>query len=414
MCRNFLIGGEMILILVLLFSINICAQDFEIKSLKTYSNANESSFPIIDYGDEYQHKITIEFDLDSDYQPFLNIVFKFCDKNWTPYDNIFLVNQGHNVERNLWYEKLPNNIKGASYHFKKSFPSQDVWFPFSGKWIFYITDNQDENIIYASGKFIVVYPGLKLDAKIKKSRLEGENANPSTRTITLETSFNMPDSLFSSNIDEIEIIENQKIYDPVIINRDPYNNYRYYEWDGANRFTFIAKDIFPGNEYRQVDLRDYNYFNSKKVNANKGGIETPHSNVRYYRDYNGGSVLTNYKSEYADYLDVTFKLKMPSDFKRKIFLVGAFNDWDIWYDYELNYNNGIYEISTELKRGVYDYQYVTADEINGSITNLDWTEIEGNNWETDNEYHVFLYYKEPERGNYDRLLGYIKILSGGL
>lgn len=404
----------MIRILFLFLSINIFAQDFEIKSLRTYRTGSETSFPVINYGNGNPSKITIEFDIDSDYQPFLNIVFKFCDKNWQPYNNIFLVNQGHNVERNLWFDKLPNNIKGASYHFKKSFPSQDVWFPFSGKWMYYITDNQDENIIYASGKFLVVYPGVKLNASIKRARLEGENASSATRTFTVKADFVLPDSLFSTNVDEIEIIENQKIYDPVIIDRDLYNNYRYYDWDGANRFTFVAKDVFPGNEYRQVDNRDHNIFNSKKVNAQRDAIETTQNNPRYYRDYNGGSVLTNFKSEYAEYLDVTFKLRMPSNFKRKIFLVGAFNDWDIWYDYEMQNNDGLFETTAELKRGSYDYQYVSAEEVNGSITNLNWIELEGNNWETDNEYHVLLYYKEPERGSYDRLLGYVKISSGGL
>ena len=404
----------MIKILFLLLSINIFAQDFEIKSLKTYRAGIETSFPVIDYGDGNSTKITIEFDIASDYQPFLNIVFKFCDKNWKPYDNIFLVNQGHNFERNLYFEKLPNDVTGARYHFKENFPSQDVWFPFSGKWIYFITDSQDESIVYASGKFIVVYPGLKLDARIKRARLEGKPASQATRTFTLETSFVLPDSLFSTNVDEVEIIENQKIYDPVIIDRDPYNEYRYYDWDGANRFTFVAKDIFPGNEYRQVDLRDHNIFNTKEVNAQRDVVETSQSNSRYYRDLNGGSVLTNYNNRYADYLDVTFKLRMPSNFKKKIFLVGAFNEWDIWYDYEMENNGGLFETKAELKRGIYDYQYVTAEVINNEITNLNWIELEGNNWETDNEYHILLYYNEPERGNYDRLLGYVKISSGGL
>ena len=404
----------MIRILFLLLSINIFAQDFEIKSLKTYTAGNEASFPVIDYGSVNPSKITIEFDIASDYEPFLNIHFKFCNKNWEPYDNIFLVNQGHDFERNLYFEKLPNDVTGARYHFKKNFPSQDVWFPFSGKWMYSITDSQDEDIVYESGKFIVVYPGLKLNARISRARLEGENASPATRTFTLETSFVLPDSLFPTNIDEVEIIENQKIFDSIIIDRDPYNKYRYYDWDGANRFTFVAKDIFPGNEYRQVDLRDHNIFNTKEVNAQRDVIETSQSNSRYYRDLNGGSVLTNYNNRYADYLDVTFKLRMPSNFKKKIFLVGSFNEWDIWYDYEMKNNGGLFETTAELKRGIYDYQYVTAEVVNNQITNLDWIELEGNNWETDNEYHILLYYKEPEKGNYDRLLGYVKISSGRL
>lgn len=401
-------------ILFFLLSINILAQDFDLKSLKTYSAGDESSFPVIDYGESSHSKITIEFDLDSDFQPFLSIVFKFCDKNWEPYDNIFLVNQGHNTERNLYFEKLPNTVTGARYHFKKNFPSQDVWFPFSGKWMYFITDSQDESIVYAAGKFIVVYPALNLNVKLKRARLEGKNASSLTRTFTLETNFVLPDSLYTTNIQDVEIIENRKIYDPIIIDKDPYKEYRYYDWDGGNRFTFVAKDIFPGNEYRQVDLRDHNIFSSNDVNAQRDVIETPQTNRRYYPDLNGGSVLTNFKDRYADYMNVTFKLRMPSNFKKRIFLVGAFNDWDIWYDFEMKNKNGLYQTTVELKRGKYDYQYVSAEIINNEITNLNWLELEGNNWETQNEYHVLLYYNEPDRGNYDRLIGYLKISSGGL
>ena len=203
---------KLFLLFSISLSINLCAQDFEIKSLKTYRTGNETSFPVINYADENPSKITIEFDIDSDYQPFLSIVFKFCDKNWQPYDNIFLVNQGHNVERNLWFERLPNNINGARYHFKKTFPSQDVWFPFSGKWMYFITDSQNENEIYASGKFLVVYPGLRLNAKLQRGSLEGVNASWQSRTYTLSASFVLPDSLFVQNVDEVEIIENQKYF----------------------------------------------------------------------------------------------------------------------------------------------------------------------------------------------------------
>ena len=67
----------------------------------------------------------------------------------------------------------------------------------------------------------------------------------------------------------------------------------------------------------------------------------------------------------------------------------------------------------KLKRGIYDYQYVTADlNDDYSIENESWIELEGNDWKTKNEYYIFLYYNSPEIGDYDKIIGYTQINSG--
>jgi len=72
---------------------------------------------------------------------------------------------------------------------------------------------------------------------------------------------------------------------------------------------------------------------------------------------------------------------------------------------------GRFTKSLLLKRGAYDYQYVTADIINGEIKNADWQYLEGNSWETSNEYHIFVYYTDPNYGGYDKIIGYKKIIT---
>jgi hypothetical protein len=60
-----------------------------------------------------------------------------------------------------------------------------------------------------------------------------------------------------------------------------------------------------------------------------------------------------------------------------------------------------------LKQGYYDYQYAVLP--NGE-TIASTTPIEGDHWETKNQYTVFVYYREkvPE---YDRLVGYSRFNS---
>lgn len=411
MCRNFLI-----LILLLSLITDIKADDFVVKSLRVYSSESEISFPIIDNSDILKKSITIEFDIQGNYAPNLNIVFKFCDKDWNPYDNAFLTNFIYNTEYNLWLERLPLRVTGACYHYSGKFPNNNVIFPFSGKWKFFIVDTQNPKKIYGEGKFYVVSPEVKLNVTITKNRIESEIPEIAAlgRIITINTFFTLPDTLFESNIKLVEIIENQKISYPIRIYRDYLTDKNYYEWNGSNKFLFIAREIKPGNEYRQTDLRDTNRFYQKNVNAQYDGIETSNFFKKGNRDFNGGSILTNYKNNYAEYLNVTFRIRPPENINSSVFLVGAFNNWQVLPEYEMFDDNGLLNITIELKRGIYDYQYVTADIDNEVIKNINWQILEGNFWETENDYHIFLYYQTPENGGYDKIMGYKKINSGGL
>ncbi len=85
----------------------------DIKTLKAYRMEDETSLPVITSDGE----LTIEFDVNSNVEPNLNIVFKFCDKNWNPVDNLFLQNYGENVAYNLDFVLLPFTVQGSTLSF---------------------------------------------------------------------------------------------------------------------------------------------------------------------------------------------------------------------------------------------------------------------------------------------------------
>ena len=72
---------------------------------------------------------------------------------------------------------------------------------------------------------------------------------------------------------------------------------------------------------------------------------------------------------------------------------------------------GVYSITIPLKRGIYDYQYVAADIKNGQIENADWLILEGNTWSNTKEFDVFLYYNEQDKGGYERIIGYKRVMT---
>lgn len=391
------------------------SQDIVIKSLQVYKNNNQTQLPVIIFAKDFQDKLTIEFDVKSDDPPNLMAVFKFCDRNFYLYQNLFLANNGKDRGYNLNYSILPNTVEEANYHYKGVFPTKKdfVSFPFSGNWIFYITETNDTSKVYASGKFYVVFPEVLLNSSIVTDKLEGTDLFPTDlkNTFNVTTNFEIQNELYPGYISEVRIIENHKIYYPIIIDRVYNTLVRQYYWDANRKFTFTARDIKPGNEYRQLNFMDVNRFNSKDVSAQYDGIEYSRFFQQGDKDINGGEILKKFNNKYADYLNVNFTFRSPEKNYGDIYLVGSFNNWLVSNNYKMNRDDDLYSIKLNLKRGIYDYQYVAAVGNNKGNISYDWQIFEGNSWDTTNEYHIFLYYNDPELGGYDRIIGYTLVKS---
>jgi len=223
------------------FAVQIFAADVEIKSLKAYKTGNPIALPI--------NEITIEFDIKTEETPNLNIVFRFCNKNWQPYESVFLTNYGKNTARQLSFTNLPVSISEADYHFKDSYPNKDISFPFLGKWKFFVTDAFDTSIVYAEGKFFVLEDLIPLYPKITKDRIDSDFSLPinMNKTFRITTSFLLDDFFYPSQVEEVQIIENWKLDYPIVIDKEKENRQlRYYEWNGNKEFAFIARDVRPG------------------------------------------------------------------------------------------------------------------------------------------------------------------------
>lgn len=416
MRRNILVLLKITAVLILLIQMKAYASELEIKTLRVYSTGDETSFPIIDSSDKTKNSITIEFDIDAEFIPNLNILFYFCDSEWNITDNVFLTNPISNKETNISLNTAPPNLSGVAYHYSGKFPDNNVKFPFSGKWKFLIVDAHDNNLVYDSGKFFVVYPEVKLDAVTARENLESNVSElmEKERSISITTNFTLPDSLISFNITKLELINNRKLDYSISVGRTTYTTDAYVDWDGASKFSFVARNLSPGNYYRQTDIRDIGKYTYPLANSKFGEIEVSNFFTRLHKDFRGGSYLLNYKNENAEYLNVEFRIRPPENIKQSIFLVGSFTNWRVLPEFEMYDDKGLMNISVPLKRGVYDYQYVTGELINNEVKNIDWIVLEGNFYETVNEYYIFLFYKSTDYGGYDKIIGYKKLKTGSL
>ncbi len=389
----------------------IAAQEnISIKSLIAYPGNDVTSLPVIT-----DNGLTVEFDVQANDVPQLSFVFRFCDKNWTPTGNLFLANHGHNIFNNPDYDVLPVTVKEARYHFKESFPDKrgDISFPWSGKWMYFITDTYDTSKVYASGRFVVIEGTVPMNVSLTKEKLEDKTYFPTELAyiFNITSEINLPQKYHPMFVDHLEIIENHKTEYPYVVDRSFNTNQRQFYWDGDRKFTFTIRDIRPGNEYRQTDIRNYNKYTGETVKAQFDGLEYSRFFEEGPPDLNGGEILLNYKNDYATYKNVVFSIRPSDPVYSDIFLVGAFNNWIVEPGYKMNEQGGIYSLTIPLKRGIYDYQYVIGEVSGNTVKDIDWYTLEGNSWDTSNYYYVFLYYNDPDLGGYDHIIGYARIFS---
>ena len=194
-------------------------------------------------------------------------------------------------------------------------------------------------------------------------------------------------------------------------------------WDSRHQLIFPA-----GKEYRQFDIRTLGFGNKEVddiyVRGQTVTVDLIPDIPRRYKiyfddpDFNGQYVIMDQddlarlgqnrsiaESQYrSEYCKVNFFLESKSDLEDKeIYITGALTNWDCREENKMTYNSetGMFEGSLYLKQGVYDYKYVVknGDKIGDGST------IDGNWYESDNNYSILLYYR-PFAARYDRLIGF--------
>ncbi len=136
-------------------------------------------------------------------------------------------------------------------------------------------------------------------------------------------------------------------------------------------------------------------------------------NYNYDEDANGGSILRNAEyddeditSEYA-FVHFTLKAGEPLD-GGDVYICGSWTNgtWDEQCLMQWDEANGEYIGVAYLKQGYYNYQYRQMGQDGKGTT----ASTDGNFHETENEYAIYVYYRQPG-GRYDRLVSYSTISS---
>ena len=184
-------------------------------------------------------------------------------------------------------------------------------------------------------------------------------------------------------------------------------------------YNFIDDLVFDGgNEFRSFDIKSLRYQSERIAHLDFDGVDEQvylHIDERrtfkqFVRsdDLNGKFFLEKEGTEYSDiesdyaYVHFTIPYSHPL-VNGNLYIFGELTDWDFIEEAKLayDYENHLYQTSLYLKQGFYNYAYVFLED---GFEGGDMTLIEGNHWDTNNEYIILVYYREPGL-HYDQMIG---------
>jgi hypothetical protein len=189
---------------------------------------------------------------------------------------------------------------------------------------------------------------------------------------------------------------------------------------------FNLENNFPGgNEFRTFSTRSvkFNDINIDKISIQpdfaevylKRDVSTNNQAYALYPDIDGQFVVELYETKTKevepDYIFTNFTLDTKGLVPGRVFVVGAFNNYELSPESELLFDpeTNTYRLKTLLKQGYYNYRYAFLPK--GSRVS-DEIFFEGSHFATQNVYDFIVYYRPPGART-DMVIGYKSINING-
>ncbi|MDP5202478.1 DUF5103 domain-containing protein [Flavobacterium sp. DG2-3] len=378
---------------------------YNIKTVSFIQNGSNVT-PIFELGSSFTFQFDDLFGNEANY--YFEIVH--CDYNWIPTqipktDYVL----GMDNQRITDFSNSFNTLQVYT-HYRLSFPNQFTQqLRLSGNYMLKIL-NEDREVVF-SRKFILFENHCTVGAQVKRSR----NLSNIDYKQNLDFTILSNDIAFQTPLQNVKVLllQNGNFHTEIknIVPQYTIGNQLIYKYDketqfwGGNEFLYFEnKDIrAASNNVAKIGSNNDIYNAFLYTNAARGNqIYT------LYEDVNGNFVVKNINGSNndieADYAWVYFSLSAPAfRMNKDIYITGMFNNYSLSPEYKMDYNNdkGVFEKAIMIKQGFTNFQYTVADK-KGAI---DFENaIDGNFYQTENEYTILVYYKEAT-DRYQRVIG---------
>ena len=378
---------------------------FNIKTVSFVQN-NQNVVPVFQLADPFQLQFDDLFGNDSSY--FYEIIH--CDYNWNPSDlqkRDYL--QGFDNQR-IQESSSSFNCLQIYTHYRLNLPNSNTQLKISGNYILKIL-NEDKEVVF-SRKFMVYEDLVSVPIQVKRARNVTNLDSKHNLEFTIKSNvINFQNPL--KNIKTV-LLQNGKLQTAIhnIAPQFTIGNDLVYKYDAPTQFWAGNEFLYFDNKEIRVASNNISRIDSQKeIYSSYLFTNEARANSNYYnwQDVNGNFVVRRLFAENseieADYSWVYFSLSAPlfrsSD--GTIYVTGMFNNYALTQENKMEYNTekGVYEKAILIKQGFINYEY-TAEQVNGNIDSEN--AIDGNFFQTENEYTVLVYYKE-NTDRYTRIIG---------
>ncbi len=361
--------------------------------------------------DGLDDRLVIGFDGMGDEREYLRYSIYHCDANWRLSDladsEVF---DGFNYADVEDYAFSRGTITHY-VHYTISLPNEAFSFRLSGNYLLRVYPENEPEEVLLQARFMVSEGAVGVGGSVS-SRTDIDY-NASHQQVAVNVDLRKYPVRDPYNDLTLRIIQNGRNDNTVTFRHPTRVNGTTLSYEHMPRLIFPA-----GNEYRRMEAVSTSY---PGMGVDMITFEEPYYNIwlatdrprlagpyRFDRTQHGRFFVREYNSTSsdteADYVPVHFSLDLSLIPDAEVYLDGDFTHraFDSASRMDYNPSTGRYEKTMMLKQGAYNYQYLADPPV---------SDIEGNFYQTVNEYLVLVYYRAPGE-RHDRLIGSGVLYSG--
>lgn len=387
----------------------------DFRTLQTKINGSDMQAPVITL--DGADVLEIHFDELADQNRYLRFRLVHCNAFWQPDQLIESEYMASFNEATIDDYRYSQATLTHYVHYTITIDPQSQMRPLlSGNYLVQVFDESDPDTILLQSRFSVVEPHIVTNARLSSRTDVDTNEEHQQLSIAIT-----PDGINLENPMAnviVRVTQNSRIDNVVTLRTPSRMDSRTLVYDHNPLLIFPA-----GNEYRRMEVVSTRYPGMGVATISFAhpyyhallATDTPRAkqSYAYDRTQHGRFRIRDYDSDDSDteaeYVVVHFSLEAPYTRRGNYYLDGDFTNRLFNSDSQLIFNpaTGLYEAALLLKQGAYNYQYLYLP--NGS-QKASTAEIEGNKYQTTNEYLIYTYYR-PHGARYDRLIGVAQVAT---
>jgi hypothetical protein len=385
-----------------------------IQTLRVSVAGEPLSDPVIELNGSRQ--VEINFDaLEQNANRFAYSI-EHCDAGWNR--STLLPVEYMNGFAGLPVDDFANSIATSTQYanYRLRLPNDEVQLKVSGNYAVRIYRENEPGRILLTACFSVVEPLVTIRAEISGNTLNDFNDKHQQLNFFIDPK-NLPVAYPQTDL-KLFVYQNRRRDNAasglkptaILSNRLVYDRNSSLIFEAGNeyrRFEFLS------HAYNGMGVRDIQFHNPFYHVVLQTDFLRARRSYQYDEDQNGRFLVRcsrcNDPDTEADYAIVHFTLQSEPFTDGSVYLLSSIfqNVLDEKSRMEYNSATGAYEKAVLLKQGNYNYQYLFVGR---GATRGETGPVEGNYYQTENEYAIFVYYR-PFGARYDRLVGTATILN---